>query len=647
MPRKLGSIVALAAALTTGAATALPAQALTPVPLPGSGAQFFAWSNYEAPEEADARSAVENYYLCVGPAVIPTVSASEAAAITRGLNVLATIEGSADIRKITSVLAKKSLQIHEETLGALGLSGRLGGAGAVSLLMAKKSKDRRHLVNAAAIMLHFDRLPEAYDLLTWADRRKAGSDPDGNFESAYQSAWAETLLRLGRTTEAQQRFEAAATANPLATTPRLGVARALACAGDYDAAARWWARGQRSLDLADPFEETPPEPSASRVQPRWKMILVEPLIDPSQGIGGAKFESFEPPESANVPDTYFYEAYNFYSKALEDLDSYFPDPVRMTWIQRAIVRYAIRLTETDRSVGITKDLISVQLRNVVEAADNGEDDLGCGAADNYGSFWGATRRLYELHQDLADRYHQIYTAAAKQVSSKPVNEHLNGLADEMVYRAYLDFVELLGGAAQLNGDNVTAHATWAAIRVRANDAARADDLPLPYPECESSFNDYATGAFEGPAEPGDPGSGGPCNNLTKGLNLKMGIDGKLLKKLPISLEVKANCESVSAEVKGPPLGIPLATLTGFLSYEDNFVENQVEIFGGVKGSYGLSDLGADVNVGISFLYGMGEDGPEIIDVRIKSETSISVTDGPKSFETKKSLGYSFVTGKLI
>jgi hypothetical protein len=127
----------------------------------------------------------------------------------------------------------------------------------------------------------------------------------------------------------------------------------------------------------------------------------------------------------------------------------------------------------------------------------------------------------------------------------------------------------------------------------------------------------------------------------------MGIEGKVLKKLPISLEVKANCESVSAEVKGPPVGIPLATLTGFLSYEDNFVDNQVEIFGGVKGSYGLSDLGADVNVGVSFVYGMGEDGPEIIDVRIKSETSISVTDGPKSFETKKSLGYSFGTGKLI
>ena len=71
--------------------------------------------------------------------------------------------------------------------------------------MAKKSKDRRHLVNAAAIMLHFDRLPEAYDLLTWADRRKAGPDIDGNFASAYHGAWAEALLRLGRTTEAQRR----------------------------------------------------------------------------------------------------------------------------------------------------------------------------------------------------------------------------------------------------------------------------------------------------------------------------------------------------------------------------------------------------------------------------------------------------------
>ena len=82
MPRKLGAFVAIVIAAAMGT-TALPAQALTPVPLPGSGAQFFAWSNYEAPEEADARSAVENYYLCVGPAVMPTVSASEAAAITR------------------------------------------------------------------------------------------------------------------------------------------------------------------------------------------------------------------------------------------------------------------------------------------------------------------------------------------------------------------------------------------------------------------------------------------------------------------------------------------------------------------------------------------------------------------------------------
>lgn len=646
MPRKMGSLVALAAALATGAATALPAQALTPVPLPDSKAQFFAWSNYQAPEQADALSAVENYYLCASAAVMPTVSASESAAITRGLNTLAAIEGSADIKKITTVLAKKSLQIHEETLGALGLSGRLGGAGAVSLLMSKKSKDRRHLVNAAAIMLHFDRVPEAYDLLTWADRRKAGPDPDGTFESAYQSAWAETLLLLGRTSDAQQRFEAAAAANPLATTPRLGVARALACEGDYDAAARWWARGQRALDLANPFEETPTEPSTSRVQPRWKMILVEPLVDPNEGIGGAKFESFEPPDSANVPDDYWYEAYEFSRAALEGLDAYYPEPVRMTWIQRAIERYATRLIETDRSVGITKDMISVQLRNLVLAADVDNLD-GCGAADNYGEYWGAARRLYELHQDLADRYHQIYTAAAKQVSDKAVNKYLNGLADEYVYRAYVDFTDLLGGAAQLGGGNITSHASAAATAVRANDYARLEGMPLPYPKCESSFNNFATSAFQGPAKPGDPGSGGPCNNLTKGVNLKMGIDGKVLKKLPISLEVKANCESVSAEVKGPPIGIPLATLTGFLSYEDNFVDNQVEIFGGVKGSYGLSDLGADVNVGVSFVYGMGEDGPEIIDVRIKSETSISVTDGPKSFETKKSLGYSFVTGKII
>ncbi len=51
-------------------------------------------------------------------------------------------------------------------------------------------------------------------------------------------------------------------------------------------------------------------------------------------------------------------------------------------------------------------------------------------------------------------------------------------------------------------------------------------------------------------------------------------------------------------------------------------------------------------MGIAFVYGMGEDGPEIIDVKIKSETAIGVSEGPQGYEVKESLSVSFVTGAV-
>lgn len=317
----------------------------------------------------------------------------------------------------------------------------------------------------------------------------------------------------------------------------------------------------------------------------------------------------------------------------------------MTWIQRAIEIYAGRLLSQDRSVRITEDMIGVQLGVLIRAADP-EDSDGCGAVDNFSDYWGAARRLYELHQDLADRYHQIYTAAAKQTSSKAVNKYFNQMADEMVYRAYVDFTDLLGGAAQLDGGNISAHATYAAIAVRANDQARLMGAPPLYPNCRSSFNNFATAEVKYPGNPDDPGATGPCNTLTEGYGFALGTEAKLLKKLPVSLEVKAKCDSASVEVKGPPIGFPLASLTGFLSYEEDVPDKQVEIFGGIKGSYGIEGAKADVNVGVAFVYGMGEDGPEIIDVRLKSETAIAAGEGPHSYEVKKSLTLSVVTGAL-
>jgi tetratricopeptide (TPR) repeat protein len=645
----LSACVGATLALTMSLTISQPAQALTPVTIPGTSEQLFAWSNYEAPTEDDAISAVYGMY-CPSPMSTPTSSKTEAAAINRAFAALAQIESPKIIKAIAKAMKKQSVQAHRDVLLALGLGGRFGGAAIISLHLARKSKDRAHLVNAAALMLHLSRPDIAYDLLTWADRRKPGPDPDGTARAAYESAWGEILLRRGDPLGAQQRFEDAVEAAPLATSPRIGVARALACREQYDEAARWWARGQRALEVPDAFDETPAEPEVRApdgVLPRWKVILVEPLLDPNEGIGGAKFASFDPPESANIPDDAWYTAYLFFSEALDKLSDYFPkNQPRMTWIQRAIERYASRLISEDRSIGITEDMIDVQIRNLIDEADPENSNTGCGAADNYGDFWSAVRRLYELHQDLADRRHQIFTAAALQVSTPAVNKHLNELADEYAYRAYVDWASLLGGAANLGGGNVYDHASTAATAVRANDLARLEGSPVPFPDCQSSFNGFQTAEIDMPDDPDLPGDIGPCDGMTKGYNLALSTTGKLLKKLPVSLEVKAKCDSASVELTGPKVGFPLAGLTGFLSYEDNWSDNKVEVFGGVKGIYGIEGAQATVNVGIAFVYGMGEDGPEIIDVKIKSETAIGVSEGPQGYEVKESLSVSFVTGAV-
>ena len=655
MRRGFARVAGVVAVAGMALGSGVPAQALVPVPIPGTQSTLFAWSNYEAPTEGDALSAVEALQ-CPRRMTTPTVSASEKAAIARGFKAVSDIEGVKDVEAIARVMKKRDVKTHRDVLLALGLGGRFGGAAAISLHLAQKSKDRAHLVNAAALLLQFGRSAEAYDLLVWADKRKPGPDTDGTARAAHESAWGEIELRLGDYPAARQRFAAANAAHGLSMGPRIGIARALACAGESDESARWWARGQRALDFELPFDESPDEPSMESgqatavtapdgVRPRWKVILVEPLLDPNEGIGGAKFATFDPPTSPNVPDDFVVTAYEFATGALNGLDAYFGDSPRMTWIQRALAGYAVRLLKEDRSVLITEGMIDVQLRNLISAAEV-NDPLACGAADNFSDYWAAARRLYELHQDLADRYHQIYTAAATQTSSKAVNAYFNQLADEMVYRSYVDFAGLLGGAAQLGGDNISGHASTAAIAVRANDLARMEGLPLFYPNCRSSFNNFATAEVEYPAAPDDPGASGPCNQLSKGYSFALGTEAKLLKKLPVSLEAKAKCDSVSVELKGPPIGFPLASLTGFLSYEDNIADNKVEVFGGVKGSYGIEGAQADVNVGVAFVYGMGEDGPEIVDVRLKSETAIAAGEGPHSYEVKESLSISFVTGAV-
>ena len=168
-----------------------------------------------------------------------------------------------------------------------------------------------------------------------------------------------------------------------------------------------------------------------------------------------------------------------------------------------------------------------------------------------------------------------------------------------------------------------------------------------FPECTTSFLSMPQAEVKDTDKPTVPGDQSGCNDKTGGAHVKLALSGKILKKLPVSLEVKANCDSVSAELTGPKVGFPLAGLKGFLSYEDNVPANRVEVFGGVKGEFGGEMLGVSVTAGVVFVYEMGIDGPEIADVRWKSETTLGASDGENlGFETKKTLTVSFVNGAI-
>lgn len=622
------------------------AQALTPVPLPGTTQVLAAWSSYAVPTEDDARSAMDEF-LCPTTRRLPKASKTEAAAIARAGRALSSIERPKTLTALNAALAPLTLPVLQETLYALGMGGRLGGAIATSLRMAQLSPERRHLVNAAALLLHYNKDAEAADLLAWAAKRTQPTDTDGSAQAAFDNARGELQLSYGRFAAAERFFQAAATENPLATAPRVGIAQSLQCRGKSDDAARWWARGQRAIDLPTSFDEAG-NSQAARVgpNPRWKIILVEPLIDPNVGIGGAKFAPWQPPENANISDTYAMDAIQFALKTLDESNRYIPDSVRMTWVQRQIHNYAIRLEETDRSLGILDGMMDNQWRVVAEAADNGPNDDGCGAADNYGAFWSGVRRMYELHQDMADRRHQIWTAAATQTASPAVNRYFNQIADEAVFQEYYEFTSELAAIGDYPGwGGIADAASEAAFRVQMNDQAREMGAPLFYPGCQSSFNGFKTGPFEGPDDPTIPGGLNACNKATKGFFIKIGTPDSLKKKLPVSAELKTTCDSASIELKGPPVGLPLATLSLFGTGEYNYEEGSVEIFAGVKGEYGFEEAGMESNVGVSVKYGMGDDGPEIIDVSLKSEAAVKLGDEHKGYEVKRSESISFMPAK--
>lgn len=650
MGRSLRWIAAVGASLALVIGPTATAQAIVPVPVPGTNQVWAAFSNFAAPTQDDAEAAVSNI-VCPMPSSLPKASKTEGIAIQQALSALSSVEKPAALAALDKSLSKLDDTALQDTLFVLGTTGHMGGAALVSLRMAQESTVRQPLVNAASLLLSFNLNSQARDLITWAAKRSPAPDPDGSASAAYLAAQAEIQWRYGKFSSAESLFTKANAAYSLATGPRLGIARSLYCEGKRDLAARWWARGQRAIDLPQSFDEAASAASiasARRVTPRWKLILLEPLIDPNQGVGGTRFADYHAPESANVSLTFGMDALNFANEAAAKWAKYPPfSPPKMNFFHRLLSNYAERLMQTDRSIQISQDAITNAFKTYADVIDNGPNNDGCGAADNFGLMWEAVDTIYHLEEDISDREHQIWTAAARQVANKKVNQYFNQLANWQVYGDYVsfltEFVDLgnLPGYADASMD--------AAMRVRINDAARQAQVSLPYPRCRTSFlNNTEESAYKGPDEPTMAGGGGLCTEPLKGFNIKVSLLDLVVRALPVSLDSKVTCDSASLKMKVGKLGYPgVATLSGFAQTKGSLSKNQVEVFAGVNGSFGGSSAGMDENLGLYVKFGTGADGSTSIDFGAKSEASAKLSTGDLGYEVKHAWTLSFITGDLI
>jgi hypothetical protein len=53
----------------------------------------------------------------------------------------------------------------------------------------------------------------------------------------------------------------------------------------------------------------------------------------------------------------------------------------------------------------------------------------------------------------------------------------------------------------------------------------------------------------------------------------------------------------------------------------------------------------EVNIGVGVKFGQGEDGPEMVDLYIKSEATAKISGENAGYEIKKTMGTSFVNGE--
>ena len=591
------------AGVTFGAA--LPAQALPLAPIPGTDSSIVSATNYLVPDQGIAEMAL-NDYTCIDATPLPVRARSLATALGLADKVLASEESSRALRAFAAAGIYNSVPKLEGAFALAMMNNRPGAALAASLRMYRLRPDARHLINAATLLTGFDAPDVAYDLLAAAKPRASGLMAGVDGAAAWQSAMGAVLLAYGHYAPAKVAYETALEREPLMSTARQGIARALKCMGDDEQASLWQGRSQTVIDPGPSIVTSPGEDGNP---PTWTAPGHRHLIDLKNGKKGPVFGKFVPPPIANIPlGGYSQYAAADWAASLEMIANGIPVP-ELDIFQEQYLDYVTYFLQTDPVI--------VQL--VQESADLDKElqdipgDSTCATVDHFGAFWSWIGKNYDVARRTSDRVYLIYTAAAANTDDPVFNAYLNDQAAYLVKQIYSGFLFGLMGYSQ----QAERHAE--AIR-------NADDEGLRIPYCETSFVGVQPQTKYTPAGPqGEGERTGPCSALgtfakTDILSIDLPIPGA-----PVKPKIKINCERVSLSAKFANAGLPYADIGLFASFDYEFFTNDFVLSAG--GFYELGPLG--VKVGPSLRMGYDSDGNFTIkDFSFVVKTPLG-TSGPK------------------
>jgi hypothetical protein len=570
-------LASVAIVLVTGISLAAPAQALPLAPIPGSDLSVISATNYVVPDEFEATRALDAF-LCPDPTPMPERSITLSAALKRADQVLVLNSSAAARRAFASSSMARSAPQAEAAFALSIMNRRPTGALAASLRLARLSPSPRHLVNSAVLLSDLGAADVAFDLLTWAKEKPLGIMSGVDGEAAWQSAMGAVLLELGQFQDAQAAYAIALDREPLMATARQGVARALKCQGDDDAARAWQGRSQSIID-----QEIVITPGEDGNPPTWSAPGIPGVIDLSLGKKAPRFGPFVPPPIPNIPKG------GFTVPVAEDWGVYLertlqgvPEP-KLTGTQRQFLDHVEHVMETDP--GMLQ--LAREQEDLNEQLLSLPGESSCAAVDHFGAYWNWVSNNYDLSRRVAERSYLIYTAAAAHTGDPAFNKYLNDFAAFYVDATYAGFLYGLLNYA----DVAEVHAQY----------VRDDDANPDYddPSCQASFGaappstKYTPGGPEGDGERSSPCKGlGPLAKKDL-LTISIPIPGS-----PIKPKLKVNCERISLSAKFASLGGPYADMGLFASADFEWASSDIVLFTGAF--WELGPLGVKAGPSVRF-----------------------------------------------